>query len=251
MPDRIILTWSGDPKTTQAVTWRTSTEVKLGFAEIALAGAGPDFAMESKSIAATSSALKTDLNTADFHSVQFYDLKPGTKYAYRVGDKTNWSEWFHFSTASDIPSPFSFIYFGDAQNDLRSMWSRVIREAHSDAPKAKFILHAGDLVNTAQSDGEWGEWGEWFGAGAWLNTMMPSVPVVGNHEMQRAEGGGIRLTHHWRAQFTLPEDRLEGLSETCYTMEYQSARFVVLISNEKVEQQVEWLEDVLSKNKLP
>ena len=81
MPDRIILTWSGDPKTTQAVTWRTSTEVKLGFAEIALAGAGPDFAMESKSIAATSSALKTDLNTADFHSVQFYDLKLGTKYA--------------------------------------------------------------------------------------------------------------------------------------------------------------------------
>ena len=49
----------------------------------------------------------------------------------------------------------------------------------------------------------------------------------------------------------LPEDRLEGLSETCYTMEYQSARFVVLNSNEKVEQQVEWLEDVLSKNKLP
>ena len=248
LPDRIILTWSGDPTTSQSVTWRTSTEVKDGFAEIALAGPGPDFAKDAKTLNATSSALKTDLNTAHFHSVQFHDLKPGTKYAYRVGDKTNWSEWFHFSTASDKPSPFSFIYFGDAQNDLRSMWSRVIREAHSDAPKSKFILHAGDLVNTAQSDGEWGEW---FGAGAWLNAMIPSVPVVGNHEMQKSETGGIKLTNHWRTQFTLPEDGPEGLSETCYTFEYQNARFVMLNSNERIEQQVAWLDSVLSKNKQP
>ena len=44
-PDRIILTWAGDPKTTQAVTWRTSTEVTVGFAELAIAGGGPDFAV--------------------------------------------------------------------------------------------------------------------------------------------------------------------------------------------------------------
>ena len=45
---------------------------------------------------------------------------------YRVGDGVNWSEWFHFRTASDRPEPFSFIYFGDAQTDLKSLWSRVI-----------------------------------------------------------------------------------------------------------------------------
>jgi len=248
MPDRIILTWAGEPTTTQAVTWRTSIEVTDGFAEIALAGAGPDFISKSETIQATSSALKTDLNTAHFHSVQFVGLKPGTKYAYRVGDKTNWSEWFHFSTASDQATPFSFIYFGDAQNDLRSMWSRVIREAHSDAPKSKFILHAGDLINTAQSDAEWGEW---FGAGAWLNAMIPSVPVVGNHEMQKQSSGGNALSQHWRTQFTLPEEGPEGLGETCYSFEYQNARFVLLNSNEKIEQQVEWLDSVLSKNKQP
>ncbi len=41
MPDRIILTWAGDPATTQAVTWRTSTDVKQGLAEIAVADGGP------------------------------------------------------------------------------------------------------------------------------------------------------------------------------------------------------------------
>ncbi len=45
------------------------------------------------------------------------------------------------------------------------MWSRVIREAYSDAPKAKFMIHAGDLINNAEKDAEWGEW---FGAGGWL-----------------------------------------------------------------------------------
>ena len=34
MPDRIVLTWEDDPTTTQAVTWRTSTEVEAGFAEV-------------------------------------------------------------------------------------------------------------------------------------------------------------------------------------------------------------------------
>ena len=95
IPDRIILTWAGDPKTTQAVSWRTSIEVADAYAELAIACGGPDFAVLSEMYRATSTALKTDINTAHFHSVQFKALKPGTKYAYRVGDKTNWSEWFH------------------------------------------------------------------------------------------------------------------------------------------------------------
>ena len=248
MPDRIVLTWSGDPTTTQSVTWRTSTEVTAGKAELAVATSGTEFRNEAKTFDAVSEALKTDLNTAHFHSVTFNDLTPGTKYAYRVGDGTNWSEWFHFSTAKRESEPFSFIYFGDAQNELRSMWSRVIREAYSDAPKAKFLLHAGDLINTAQSDAEWGEW---FGAGHWLNAMIPSVPVVGNHEQHKNEEGKRQLTHHWRPQFTLPKHGPEGLEETCYTFEYQNARFIILDSNTKLKEQAEWMDEVLSKNTSP
>ncbi|MFN6161770.1 MAG: fibronectin type III domain-containing protein [Planctomycetota bacterium] len=248
MPDRIVLTWAGDPTTTQSVTWRTSTEVAAGKAELARATAGPELRNEAKSFDAVSTALKTDLSTAHYHSVTFKDLTPGTKYAYRVGDGTNWSEWFHFSTARVEQEPFSFIYFGDAQNDIRSMWSRVIREAYSDAPKAKFLLHAGDLINNAQSDGEWGEW---FGAGHWLNAMIPNVPVVGNHEQHKVNDTKRQLTHHWRPQFTLPEHGPEGLEETCYTFEYQNTRFVILDSNTKIQEQAKWLDEVLSKNTKP
>lgn len=248
MPDRIVLTWSGDPKTTQSVTWRTSTDVALGKAEIAVAEASAQFTKKARSVDAESVALKSNLNTAHYHTVLFKDLAPGTKYAYRVGDGANWSEWFHFNTANSTEEPFSFIYFGDAQNDVRSLWSRVLREAYSDAPKAKFLLHAGDLINTAQSDAEWGEW---FGAGGWLNASIPNVPVVGNHEMHKVDDTLRRVTHHWRPQFALPEQGPEGLEETCYTFEYQNTCFVILNSNAKIAEQAVWLDETLAKNTKP
>jgi acid phosphatase type 7 len=253
VPDRIILTWAGDPSTTQAVTWRTSGEVQDAVAQIAIADGGPNFQKAVETVKATSQDLTTDINEARFHTVKFESLTPNTKYVYRVGDGVeregtdlNWSEWFHFTTASDKPEPFSFIYFGDAQNDIRSMWSRVIREAYSDAPKAKFMIHAGDLINNAETDSQWGEW---FEAGHWLNAMMPSVPVPGNHEQAKAEDGTRRLSHHWRPQFALPEEGPAGLEEACYTLVYQGVRIIGMESNRKVEEQREWLDKVLTDNK--
>ena len=57
-----------------------------------------------------------------FHTVNFTNLKPDTKYLYRVGDGANWSEWFEFETASNKAEPFSFVYVGDAQNDIKEHW---------------------------------------------------------------------------------------------------------------------------------
>ncbi len=248
MPDRIILTWKENPAQTQAVTWRTDTSIKKGLAQIAVAEAGPQFAGKAKEVLATTAEHHSDLGPAHYHSVNFQDLQPATKYAYRVGDGVNWSEWFQFTTASDQATPFSFIYFGDAQNDVRAHWSRVIREAHSDAPKASFMIHAGDLINRGNNDAEWGEW---HGAGGWLNGMLPSVPTPGNHEYPRDKAipnSRSELSHHWRPQFTLPENGPQGLEETAYWIDYQGTRIISLNSNEKLEQQAEWLARVLSDN---
>jgi len=246
LPDRIVLTWSSDPATSQAVTWRTSADVTRGLAEITLTNSGPDLESGSKQVIAETQSLTTDLNTAHFHTVKFEGLSPKTKYAYRVGDGVNWSEWFQFSTASTEPEPFSFIYFGDAQNDIRSKWSRVIREAFTDGPKAKFMIHAGDLINNAESDVQWQEW---FEAGAWMNAMVPSVPVPGNHEMAKVDETERRLSHHWRPQFALPEHGPTGLEEACFTLVYQGVRIIGMNSNEKPMEQAEWLDKVLTENK--
>ena len=245
VPDRIVLTWSEDPATTQSVTWRTSTEITAAAAQITIADPGPDLEKTAQTVAAASEPLTTNLGPAHYHSVTFTGLNPATLYAYRVGDGQTWSEWFQFRTAAATAQPFSFIYFGDAQNDIRSKWSRVIRSAWRDAPKAAFMIHAGDLINNAETDQEWGEW---FGAGAWLNAMVPSIPVPGNHEM--AGGDGVRrLSRHWRPSFTLPQNGPAGLNESCFTLVYQGVRIIGLNSNESHAEQAAWLDDVLSKNK--
>ncbi len=246
LPDRIVLTYAGDPATTMAVTWRTSTEVVEACAEIAPAEAGPSFPKAARRVAARTAALTTDLNKAHFHAVRFEGLAPATKYAYRVGDGANFSEWFQFSTASDRAEPFEFIFLGDAQNDIRTHWSRVLREAFRDAPKARFALHAGDLVNRGDSDAAWGEW---FQAGGWLHAMIPTIAAPGNHEQVKGADGVSRLNAHWRTQFTFPENGPPGLEETCYTLVYQGVRIVALDSNRQIEEQARWLAKVLQGDK--
>lgn len=248
IPDRVILTLNGDPRVSVAVNWRTSVEVARGIAEIAKAEAGPYFPEKAQQFEATSQALKTDINTAHYHSVSFQNLEPGTTYAYRVGDEVNWTEWYQFRTAAAEDEPFSFVYFGDAQNDIRSMWSRVIREAYRDAPQAAFLLHAGDLINHAESDAEWGEW---FGAGGWINSMTPNLAIPGNHEQSKLPSGLHQLSHHWQAVFSFPENGPRGLEESCYTLTYNNLRIIGLNSNTMHREQAAWMEEVLAKNVSP
>ncbi|MBK7870277.1 MAG: metallophosphoesterase family protein [Saprospiraceae bacterium] len=250
VPDRVILTYVGDPATSIGITWRTAVSVPLGFAQIKVADATPNFE-KAGTIAAKTELLVSDLNAAHYHSVIFTGLKPNTLYAYRVGDKTLWSEWAHFRTASAEEAPFSFIYFGDAQNDLKSKWSRTIRQAYSHMPQADFMLHAGDLINIPQRDHEWGEW---FYAGGWINQMMPSVMTPGNHEYQATSPTERVLSRHWRPSFTLPENGPQGLEETVFYFDHQGTRVIslnsqaFLLNPEDSAKQVIWLEKILAEN---
>jgi 3',5'-cyclic AMP phosphodiesterase CpdA len=183
-PDRLVLTWAGDPSTTQAVSWRTDTTVAQGWLELSRATGHASELLPVRHPAQTR-PFASDLSAAHYHTVLLSDLAPGTQYAYRVGDGMNWTGWNHFRTASAGPAPFSFIYFGDAQNDIRTHWTRVFCEAFRDAPRAAFTLHAGDLVSEHSRDAYWGEW---FDAPGWVNAVVPVVATPGNHEYFRAAG---------------------------------------------------------------
>ena len=253
LPDRINLTWNDDPATTQAVSWRTDAGVERAFAQIAISTEGPLF-WHSTQWAKTQS-LVTNLGKAHYHTVTFRDLEPDTEYIYRVGDGMNWSEWFHFRTASNEEQPFSFVYFGDIQEDIRSQSSRVIRRAFRDASDARFFIYGGDLVDNAHNDGEWGEW---FEAHGFISASVPLVPSPGNHEHDSGS-----LSDQWRLQFALPKNGPEDLMETTYYFDYQNARIISLNSAVHVSRgrrghgfeaeyiqplQTEWLEEVLKNN---
>jgi hypothetical protein len=245
IPDRIVLTWQTDPATSQAVTWRTDTTVAHGTVEIAPAEASPRFTESLEPVEAHTELVETGSGPAHFHSANLQGLTPATRYAYRVGSGEVWSEWFHFRTAGEDSAPFTFIYFGDAQNNILSLWSRTLRSAYADAPTAAFMIHAGDLINRAHRDLEWGEW---FEAGDWIQAMVPSIPTPGNHEYAKDDGGVRRLSHLWRPHFTLPVGDIAGLEETVYSVDYQGMRIVSLNSNERIEEQVAWLDRTLRSN---
>jgi len=253
-PDRIILTFNGDPSSKRAVTWRTDSSVKKSFAQIALASVNADFT--SNSITLNASTEEFDLGIyksnksfiVNYHSVVFDRLKPNSIYAYRVGDGKNWSEWIQFKTAKKEYSPFQFVYFGDAQNDILNHWSRVIRMAYQTAPNASFVIHAGDLVDTAHKDYEWAQW---FKAGGFIHSQWTAVPVVGNHEFQKTSKSTPRkLSIQWRPQFTLPveESLSDKLHETVYTVNYQDVLILVLNSTDSLDEQTEYIKNKLANS---
>ncbi|MCA9027795.1 MAG: metallophosphoesterase family protein [Planctomycetaceae bacterium] len=261
MPDRILLTWMADPAHTQAITWRTDQTVTRAYAEVAPAEAGPLFVAHATRFEATSTSHVSDLGPALYHEVNLTGLTPETLYVYRVGDGANWSAWIHFRTASEEHKPFTFVYFGDAQNDVKSHWSRVFREAFSDAPRASFMLHAGDLVNRGNRDAEWGEW---CSAGGWVNAMIPTIAIPGNHEYDITRTGQLpespedqkqmprSLATRWQARFAYPDNGptefSQHLRETAYFLDYQGMRLIGLNSMEDFDVQARWLREVLSDN---
>ncbi|WP_432797467.1 fibronectin type III domain-containing protein [Poriferisphaera sp. WC338] len=253
-PDRIFLSFYGDAATSRAVTWRTDTSIEKAVAQIAESIASPEFDQQTATIEARTETI--DLNQSsdnkqgkvNYHSVIFNNLKPDTLYAYRVGDGENfWSEWIQFKTAAATEKPFSFVYFGDAQNGVLSHWSRVIRMAYQKAPDAAFAIHAGDLINHAHRDMEWSEW---FKAGGWVHGQWTGIPVLGNHELAKFSEDTPRVVSIlWRPQFTLPLSPTlpEELQETVYTVDYQGLRVIVLNSMMDTKAQNAYLEQQLQR----
>lgn len=250
-PDRVILNLAENPETSLAVNWRTDTTMHVGFVEFAEATAGPEFRQNVTRLPAQKEFLRVRHRDepevfAHYFSATVTNLAPGKQYVYRVGAEQSWSEWYQVT----MPHPerkLSFLYFGDAQNDLKSMWSRVIREAYRKLPDVDFMLHAGDLINRHDRDIEWGEW---FYAGSFIHATVPSVMTPGNHEYGRSGD----LSPQWRPQFNLPLNGPKGLEETCYVADYQNLKVVSLNAEQidespyYLEKQAVWLDSVLTHN---
>ena len=268
-PDRVVSNSGAAPCRSLAITWRTDASVGETIAQFVVASADARFDLNAETVQAKTERINLEkiqanegpalrpynfgLGTVHYHSVVLDKLQPGTKYAWRVrGAKGCWSEWFQTSTAPET-GPLTFVYFGDAQQGIRSHWSRVIRAAYEKAPDADFMLHAGDLVQQGDKDTDWAEW---FDGGDYLHARIPTVPVVGNHEyipVLDAAGKKKRvLTPLWRAQFTLPivDELPNELHEAVYDLLYPSGvhLFVMNSAPSDFDVQGKWLDKKLSES---
>lgn len=244
-PDQVVLTWSGDPRTTQTIQWRTAFKPGRGALRYHLKSKTGNIPAWNIAPAGTE-RMHTPMLVNDplvlRHAVTLTGLQPDTTYRYSVGDgsESGWTEPAEFTTAPAGAEPFSFIYMGDAQNGL-DRWGQLLAQAHQARPDAAFYLMAGDLVNRGAE--RW-DWDSFFEYSKEVFNRRTLVPVIGNHECQ---GGHPRL---YLDLFTLATNGPAKVEpERAYAFEYSNAKFIVLDSNLPPESQAEWLEEQLASTK--
>ncbi|HVY69620.1 MAG TPA: metallophosphoesterase family protein, partial [Verrucomicrobiae bacterium] len=247
-PDNIILTWGGDPRSTQSIQWRTSSGTRGGMV-LYKKKEWPNEPVRPFQPAYAQSTRIDAQNVVNnptmfWHTAVLRDLEPDTTYVYIVGDGSReaWSRPAEFTTAPTRTKPFSFIYMGDAQNGLDT-WGKLVRRAYQDRPDAAFYLMAGDLVNRgAERD----DWDKLFHNAAGIYDHRQLVPVIGNHECQ----GVNSYPALYLKFFDLPRNGPPNLEpKRAYAFEYSNALFVILDSNLPPETQTAWLEQQLSQSK--
>ncbi|MGG2399120.1 fibronectin type III domain-containing protein [Pseudomonas sp. SH1-B] len=257
LADRIVLTPGADAATQMAVSFRTDLQQNSATLEYGPALAGPHVVANAQQRSGETQRLDAENGPSNYHQVRLEGLSPDTAYVYRVKGSAGWSEWHQFRTAKQAFAPFTFLYLGDAQNDILNVASRTIRQALRSVARPALMVHAGDLVASRDDLAHDDEWGEWNQAGGWAYAAIPQLVAAGNHEYLDSllpDGSESRtLGEHFPAQFAVPRNGADSLPHTSYVSDYQGVRFVVLDGTSALdlgtlETQTRWLENALKRS---
>ena len=249
-PKRIILNLTEAPEKSMAVTFRFYEEVDTAYVQYVENADDVKLHRRGDTLTLIPEIVYTDTTeeVAQYAcSVIIKDLEINTNYAYRVGDGKDWSPWYTFTTAEKRKYNFTMVYLGDPQWGYKTYLPRLYDEAVKTVPDAALWYVAGDLVDYPYED--W-QWDAYFEGAEKVFANYPHIMAVGNHAYlwaYRTKRDTLPAT--WRPHVTQPENGPEGLEETCYYVDYQGVRLIVLNGNEHLEEQSEWLKKVLKKNK--
>lgn len=239
-PDQIMLTWSGDPKTSVDIQWRTAIGVKEGLVKYwqentkdTLSEVAWGFEMEDR-------LLQND-RYVNRYTAKLNGLKPGTDYTYVVGSKSGkWSTPSVFKTEPASDNGFSFIWFGDTHKS--QIWGDMAQKALQRHPETAFFDIAGDLVSTGLHRDEWDELWKYSGD---VFRSRPLMPVPGNHDSQDGLGAWM-----YQEMFSLPKNGPEKIDpEMTYAFNYQDALFLMMDPTQSVPAQTSWMEEKLKTSK--
>lgn len=210
--DSIIVRWETDGPATSAVQW--GERIEEGALENTVTAEG----------------------THTFHAVKITGLDAASPYFYRVvseadGAKVE-SEVYTFGTAVEEDAPFGFVVFCDTQASPEVV-NKLATLAYAQRPQ--FTLHGGDLVTDGDNKSHWVD--HFFANMEPLNTRVPLIPALGNHEKNDP------LYYEY---FTLPEP------EYYYRFAYGNLEVFILDSQKpftRNSEQAQWLDEALGDSK--
>jgi predicted phosphodiesterase len=236
IPDQVLLTFSGDPKTTMNIQWRADKAVEEGIVKYWQEQGGDTLTVKGTGFKMEDRLLQNDRFVNRF-TARLDKLQPGTKYFYKVGATSGkWSPVADFRTEPANNNGFSFIWFGDTHKS--QIWGDMAQKSLKRHPEIAFYDIAGDLVSTGLNRDEWDEL--WQHSGN-VFSYKPLMAVPGNHDSQDGLGAGM-----YQEMFSLPENGPKGFpKEMTYAFNYQDALFVMIDATLSVPGQTAWLEEKL------
>ena len=210
------------------------------------------------------------------HEINLTDLKPGTRYSYRVGDKSKgyWSEVYTLTTAPDGNQAFELLLItdiqGSAQKPYLSAEAIMANVNEVFANGYDFIINCGDVVDNTRN---WVQWEYYLEGGLqkyWANTT--TVVANGNHDeyaYEMPDEFDLRYEYEWidsdaimdsynylLLHFGLSYPEQDDTTGAYYSFDYSGVHFTVLNTNDYDEKgnmgeaQVEWLiNDLASTDK--
>jgi len=238
-PTQVILTWSEDPKNSQTVQWRTSTDVLGGVVRYKEKGSAGEYLEVEASHEIIENLLLANDRYCHRHTAVIRSLKPATTYMYQAGNPDAWSSEAEFITAPDSVVPFTFISFGDTHK--KKGWGEMLEKTLVRHPQTAFYTIAGDLVDTGQYRDDWDQF---FAYSSMVFNQRPIMPTIGNHDNIDGLGPAMYLS-----QFGLPENGPSHLERgRAYSFNYSNAFFIFLDCTASIADQAAWLEEQLAKS---
>ncbi len=256
-PDHIMLSFCGDPHTSAAVSWRTSTDISEGFLWLK-----DSSGKEIKTVKAVSREKETDIDISFYHTAVIDGLEPGTTYRYTVGTEEYISDEFGFTTEEKDTEKFAFLVITDHQKGSPTHlpdYSKVgetVRNALKKHPECKFIFTVGDNCDNGQNELQWN------GMFSGLKGIIESIPYMmttGNHDNRGFISyfpepvGKFYLEHadlfDFQFRYAFPQNGPEGYETENYSFDYGNTHFLVMGINAP-EKASEWAyEDLKNSSK--
>lgn len=234
-PDHIMLSISGDAKTTMTVTWRTSTDVSEGYVEYRTANGG-----ERMRVCARIKKFESDIDISNLYWAHLTGLKPDTTYYYTCGSPEFRSGEYYFTTEPENLTKFKFLCVSDQQKGEPfdcpdySYFNHFLKKVLQQHPDARFILTGGDNTDCGQHEVQWN------GAFSGLEGIAEHIPFMmteGNHDTR-----GFQDYHNYVGRYysepaeffcrqfegSYPHNGPDGWKTENYAFDYGNAHFNVL-----------------------
>ena len=253
-PDHIMVSISGDAKTSMTITWRSSADVADGYVEYYEKGG------EKKRVSAIVKPFKSDVNTSNIFWATPSDLKPGTRYYYTCGSDENRSAEYWFDTEEENLRKFRFIAISDHQKDDDhynpdySTLNKFLKDVLAKYPDVRFILTAGDNTNCGQHEIQWNAMFEGMEG---IIEHLPYMMACGNHDNRGFKEYFPNEVGRYYAEpaeffntqleYSYPKNGPEGWQTEIYSFDYGNVHFNVFGVNEP-ELMNEWAKEDIAKS---